>query len=105
MVSRRCITAEYILSNPQEYEYDSTDYDNFFIPYASEVNEVEVVKIEFSTDKNKLENNCGSFLNDERIKDKEFLSLGWEAKEYDNDQFEDEDLEPEKYMIQNFNAL
>ena len=89
-------TAENILSSPPEYEDDSTDYYNLFITYACEVNEVEVVKIEFSTDKNKFENNCVSFLNDEKIKDKEFLPLGWEAKKYDDDELEDEDLEPEK---------
>ena len=85
---------ENALDDPILYEDDATWYDSpqFGEPNAELINhdDVEIVKIDFSTDTDEFSNQCFSFLNKEKANIGEFLPLGWEPKDDDEQPTEDD---------------
>ncbi|MDA9810029.1 hypothetical protein N9C59_06870 [Flavobacteriales bacterium] len=89
--------AEKALADAPDYEDDAINYEKmYFTDGMIEVNtdDIEVVKIDFSTDINEFSDKCFCFLNEEKVNKGEFLPLGWEAKQND-DQPEDDEEDPE----------
>ena len=87
---------ENALDNPTEVEDDAIWYESplFDGPEAmqAEINadDVEIVKIDFSTDTDEYSDKCFAFLNEEKANVGEFLPLGWEAKDDDEQPTEDD---------------
>tara|TARA_B110001452_G_C15067851_1_gene372711 strand:+ start:137 stop:730 length:594 start_codon:yes stop_codon:yes gene_type:complete len=89
--------AYHALSDAPDYEDDAIHYEKMYFTDGMidvHTDDIEVVKIDFSTEINEFNDKCFCFLNEDKANKGEFLPIGWEAKEND-EQPEDDDEDPE----------